>query len=268
MGDGGMRGVVVMGLFASLLALAGCGLKSEGTSYPENLPPKPPNCPELSELKNITLKDGSIVDVRIIRDGDETFYIPFSWFAWEASQTDPEEYWNQLKSSNPYRPGIGYDIGPIACPGVVHEREFLYKTPYVKIMRFDIANKEPRDIPPNFSADGEIKEVTFRRIYPERPGYKIKIQENRIDEDIETFGLGHEAFIRVGKSHIASYRVYDVGDSEYGAGPEWDAFRARALSTESWRLKRDDVRELFNWLKTPPAKRDNDRIFKLGAEQK
>jgi hypothetical protein len=32
----------------------------------ENSPPKPPNCPDLPERKNLILADGSIADVRIV----------------------------------------------------------------------------------------------------------------------------------------------------------------------------------------------------------
>lgn len=260
---------------AGLLALlSGCDSKPayEDTRHLESPPPKPPNCPDLPELKNVTLKDGSIADVRIIRDGGETFYIPFSWFEWEAKRRGSSKniavkvkngeyvhksYWDSFIGF-----GSGYDIEQVECPGVVHEREFDYVTPFVKTKRYD----GERRIPPNFSADGEIDQVTFYKIYPERPGYKKKIENDKIDEDIETFGISHKAFIRVGKSHLASYQVFDVGDSNYGAGPKWEAFRAEVLSSESWQIKRDSVREFVNWLKTPPKNRDNDRIFKLGAK--
>lgn len=271
-----MRGQAMALSLAGLLAtLTGCNDKrppQEGSQYPANPPPQPPNCPDLPELKNVRLKDGTVADVRIIRDGDETFYIPFSWFEWEAKQLGKSKniavkvkngeyvhksYWDSFKGF-----GSGYDIHQIECPGVVHEREFNYVTPFVKTQRYD----GDRRIPSNFSADGEIDQVRFYKIYPERPGYKEKIENGKIDEDIESFASSHKAFIRIGKNHLASYQVFDVGNSNYGAGPKWEAFRVELLSSESWQIKRNSVRELVNWLKTPPKDRDNDRVFKLGAK--
>jgi hypothetical protein len=279
-GCGMRRLVMAMGIFAALASLTACKkVFVDDTSALQNPPPKPPNCPNLPELQNVTLKNGTIADVRIIRDGDDTFYIPFSWFEWEANQkSHPAKYWKELKDSPTLQIAAdrkdirsstitGYDIERIECPGVVHEREFQsYKTPFVKIRIYD----GERSIPPNFSVDSEIEQVTFYKIYPERPGYKQKIEEGRIDEDIETSGVGYEAYVRVGERHLARYPIYGVdkllGVDSWGVGAEREAFRKRVMALESWRLKRDSVKEFFNWLKIPPKDRDNNRIFKLGAK--
>ena len=252
-----------MSIMTGVLALIGCSKERDEQSaqHVRNTPPTPPNCPELPELGNITLKDGSLAHVRIIRDGDATFYVPFDWFEWEARVSGkPEEYWKGLQSGV-----VGkYDIEPNECPGVVHEREFGYATPLISIDGAETG----RGIPPGFSADSEINTVTFGRIYPDRPGFKKKIDENRIDEDIEPFGVGYEAFIRVDQNHYARYRIHSVGNAARWAGPEWERFRSSILNSESWKLKRNSVQALYDWLKTPPRDRDNRRAFRLGVSSK
>jgi len=255
-----VKRLITMSMMTGVLSLIGCSKERDEqvVQQARNTPPTPPNCPQLPELENITLKDGSLADVRIIRDGAATFYVPFDWFAWEARASGkPEEYWKRFQSGV-----VGkYDIEPIECPGVVHEREFGYTTPLISIKNAETGH----GIPPNFSKESEINSVSFGRIYPHRPGFKKKLDENRIDEDIEPFGLGYEAFIRVGSNHYARYRAFDVGNADRWAGPEWEAFRSETLSSRDWKLKRDSVRELFNWLKIPPRDRDNQRVFRLRA---
>jgi hypothetical protein len=268
--------MMAMGLLGLIASLGGCQQKAATSVVAkENPPPKPPNCPDLPELANLRLKDGSIADVRIFRDGDETFYIPFSWFEWQAKITpnmtvevgdgkyEDRSYWDSFRNGH-----YSSDVHQIECPGVVHSGEFGYTTPFVKIMIYDVANRDTRDIPPNFSADSQIDQVTFYKIRPDRLGHKLKIENGKIDEDIDTYGLSNEAFIKVGKNHLAEYVFHDREFSDFddpGAGSARVAHQNKIMSSESWRLKRDSVLEFFNWLKTPPNDRDNDRKFKLGA---
>lgn len=41
--------------------------------------------------------------------------------------------------------------------------------------------------------------------------------------------------------------------------------KSRPVGSQEWIKARADVVALFDWLRTPPNRRDNDRIFKLGA---
>lgn len=250
-------------MMTGVLALIGCseGRDEHAAQRVRNTPPTPPNCPELPELGNITLKDGSLAHVRIIRDGDATFYVPLEWFEWEARVSGkPDEYWRTLQSGV-----VGkYDIEANECPGVVHEREFGYATPLISIHGAETG----RGIPPGFSDNSEINRIQFYKIHIDRPGFKNKIERGRIDEDIEPLGVGYEAFVKVGPEHLASYALYDVGVAPRGAGPEWEAFRNKVMSTESWKNKRESARDLFEWLQTPPKDRDNGRIFQLGVKSK
>jgi hypothetical protein len=77
-----MRGAIMAGLLAALAQmLVGCGGKRPATQTAQtNPPPKPPNCPDTAELRNVTLADGTIVDVRIITNGEITFYVPGDWY--------------------------------------------------------------------------------------------------------------------------------------------------------------------------------------------
>jgi hypothetical protein len=273
MGDGGVRGLAMALSLTGLLAtLTGCNNgrpPQDGSQYPANPPPKPPNCPVLPELKNIMLKDGTIADVRIIRDGDETFYIPFSWLAWEAKKTnkihvevsDDKYVFMPYWEANNYGRG-GYDIMPVECPGVVHEREFKYTTPFVKIKRYD----GERSIPPNFSADGEIDKVQFFPFSDNTPfisrGKFFKDGGDQIFEDSSVTG----AYVRVSNNYYAHYDFFTGDQFRKGrSGSDRRAFEQKVVESDDWRVTRNSVQQLFDWLKTPVKDRDNDRIFKLGA---
>jgi len=66
------RTTMIMAIsIAGALALAGCNRAPQ-----ENPPPIPPDCPDLPELKNITLKDGSIRNVRIVQFRATKLYVP------------------------------------------------------------------------------------------------------------------------------------------------------------------------------------------------
>ncbi|MEO5599017.1 MAG: hypothetical protein ABIQ66_10405 [Novosphingobium sp.] len=247
--------------------LAGCQQKAPEAVARGNPPPKPPNCPHLPELANLRLKDGRIADVRIFRDGDETFYIPFSWFDFEAKRNnagrdDPiEDYWNHFK-------GTGYvpDVHQVECPGVVHVGAFSYSTPL--IMRRANASDAP---PPNFSLQSEITQITFDHIY--REGFYPLNRNGRklVKEDIYPYVYSANVMIMVSSDHIANYQNFPY-DDEYNksprdAGPIWESYKVRAIGSQKWQLWRESVTDLYLWLKTWPKDRDNDRIFELGVKK-
>src|SRR6476661_2574220 len=93
---GAFRGIAIGvcgGLsLAFLCSLSGCDPPKKQQASVRKPPPRPPNCPHSPELKNITLSDGRIADVRIFDDEGQVIYVPFSWYRWELdhySSNDP-----------------------------------------------------------------------------------------------------------------------------------------------------------------------------------
>jgi len=263
------KAIIMAGLLSGVIAMiGGCDGKQQAPLH-ERPPPKPPNCPDLPELANLRLKDGRIADVRIFRDGDETFYIPFSWFEWDARQNPGQfardgtwrSYWDMQRVGY-----YSYDIHEVECPGVVHEGAFEYTTPFVKIRKYT----GDRDIPPNFSADAEIDQVRFYHIHPNR-FYPVNPAGNPlVDQDLFLNFQSADVQIRMSKNVMATYQHFPLNEellaSPRGAGPTWEAYKKRAMSTEKWKVWRTSVMDLYQWLKTPPKDRDDDRIFHLGIK--
>ena len=232
---------------AALCSLPACHPEPKQRTSVEKPPPKPPHCPQSAELKNITLADGSIADVRIFHDGEQVFYVPFYWYRWQLAHYNLNE---------PYQSPPGMydpDVSDSECPGVIHRGNFAYSKPMADFAR--------GNIPPNFAPDSALDQVTFFKAAPGSP-YVTK----GVPEDLQPLGIRYEAFIRVGNRHYARYPIYVEGPGRW-TGPEWDDFRAKVMASADWGNKRDAVRELFTWLQTPPRARDNSRIFQLGRRR-
>ena len=237
------------GLFASL---TGCPKSVEQErAVAANPPPKPPNCPDLPELANLRLKDGSLADVRIFRDGDETFYVPFSWF----------QHWLKLHGHTPKRrnPNFRPDVEMIECPGVVHAGQFNFATPAVPLTkRFEITGL----VPPNFSTDSEIEKIMFRHIDLRDSNPEFENTNLILSNGFATVR------VRMSKGIVATYKFFPLNEelraSPRGGGPTWEAYVSAAMASEKFNTWRGSVGEFYAWLKTPPKDRYNDRIFKLG----
>ena len=198
--------------------LVACHPQSKQRTSAHNPPPKPPNCPKSSELRNITLKNGEVSDVRIFRDGKLTFYIPFSWYRWDIAH---------YNSSEPYQspPGIYEpDVEDGECPGVIHFGNFAFMTP--------AADFERGITPPNVAADSALSSVTYFKA-----GDRSRYVARRVEEELEPFGIANEAFIRVGNRHYARYPIYIKGPNRV-AGPEWDKFRADVMASSGLARKK------------------------------
>lgn len=114
-----MRGLILtIGILGAFASAVGCKKAPvDDTSALENPPPKLPNCPDLPELKNITLKDGTIVDVRIVKFGDTKMYFPKDIV--ESAFVDKQRFEGIVHTS--YLKKFDPDIYAEECPGVVHE---------------------------------------------------------------------------------------------------------------------------------------------------
>jgi hypothetical protein len=256
-----MRRLILMVLISLIAGLAGCG--ESGFKQPPQAdaspPPKPPNCPDLPELANLKLADGGIADVRIFRDGEETFYVPFSWFEFEA-RIRKEEYWKDLKKRK-----FNYGIHEIECSGVVHVGAFSLVTPH----SFGSRNLD-RGIPPNFSSQGKISSVHFFRIPGALPDSLGIGKLDSTGEGMSTGTYRNPVYMIVSENIVATADDFPY-DEEYRKAPSAggtvrDAYIARAMASDEWRDWRQSIHELYAWLKTRPKDRDNEKIFTLGVK--
>jgi hypothetical protein len=282
--------VAAIGALGIALSIIGCDeaktdkpakSAADATTAIGNRPPKAPDCPASPELPNLRLPDGETADVRIFRDGNDTFYIPLSWYRWEAGRdrtgvdaTDnsglaarlraiansrADKYWANFWA-NKEAGRFSFEVHEVECPGVIHEGWFGYTTPRVWVPW----GSQMIEIPPNFYAESKVDKVFFgRRDLPDSMHMNVD----------EYLGLGASgngwARIRVSEKYFAEYDYRVRWDARHGSsekGPIWDAFRADILASENWKLTRDSVRDLYAWLKTPPKDRDNNRLFKLGSK--
>lgn len=103
-------------MLLALAGLVGCSkLPNDGRGQ-HQAPPQPPDCPSLPELRNLTLDDNSISDVRILTDGRSKFYVPVEWLEGLFEDTGP-----RLKGDHSYVPRLFKN----ECPGVVHKGDLV-----------------------------------------------------------------------------------------------------------------------------------------------
>lgn len=228
-----MKGLGTMGLIASLLALAGCNdPKPEDTRHLENPPLKPPNCPNLPELKNVTLKDGSIADVRIVQFGSTKMYFPVDLI--EANfidgKRDPQGQLSSMYDLKKFAP----DLYSGECPGVVHklveDGESLWPTL--------IINPEPlntdRPMAKNLQFSSEIGAL-FITVHKEPETSRYQAMR----------GFFNDRFISNSNLDIL--------------------LRSRDTKIGLWQRSKS-LNEFLKWLETPPVRRDNEKIFALKVD--
>ncbi len=223
----GLKGVVMAMTLAGLLgSLIGCKDKVpvyEDTSALENPPPKPPNCPDLPELKNVTLKDGAIADVRIVQILNTKLYFPAEML--DRYFVDKEvriggflSRFNLLDFSP--------DIHSVECPGVVH---IFLTEPQIFVADFGYRRHKSRR--KNISSDSDIMRIDFAELHSRK------------------FGGGFDAFM-IPMPEISIELTIGWSDNTH---------RIRKIKSKS-------VTEFVAWLATPPAKRDNERVFTLKVD--
>jgi len=227
--------VVVVGLIGMLLSLSGCRAKAplyEDTRHLENPPPTPPNCPDLPELTNVTLKDGSVADVRIIQFNDSAkLYVPASWFKGVDKEFRPGGFIPKIYLSN-----FAPDIHSFECPGIIHK--FIPERPNSDRVRPMISVEIRRDLAAakNVSLGSEITNIGITTDQ-ERQSSELSIVSN---------GGSHDALVYLPDGLLAFLRTKT-------------GYRRKNVKSAS-------LVEYVEWLKTPPAKRDNARIFMLKVD--
>jgi hypothetical protein len=250
-GDGGVKGAFVVGVLASFLALVGCDKTPvwEDTRYLERPPAKPPNCPDLPELKNVTLRDGTISDVRIVQFRETKLYFPADLI--ESAFIDKNRNEAGFIDSNiigPNHQGIQNgrydlrrfdpDIYSLECPGVVHKLvededvEALWPKIVIRLSKTDSADRLIKNLQPTDS----VSSVYFTAHIDPAPPRQRAMN-----------GSWNDMF--VWRSEL---QVMIAG---------------RAEGVELWQHSKS-LNEFITWLNTPPAARDNDAVFTLKVDDK
>jgi hypothetical protein len=241
---GGMKGAIMAGLLGTLgLILGSCGDKrSPDQAAQTNPPPKPPNCPETPELQNVTLTDGTVADVRIITNGEITFYVPRDWFR--------EIHDRPSIKMEPFRQHLDPYLDYEECPGIVHrwvskaadgKYGFSLGTPTIDRIRNRAA--------PNFSLASLLDEVSFGHPLPmSLNAHGLNVDQILNLEDTNPLSVPLARVVIVPDQLVARYR--------------WS--RDYPIDSEAWVSTRSAVLGLADWLMTPPNKRDNARVFTLG----
>jgi hypothetical protein len=241
-----------MGLLGAFLSLLGCSGKSSydpwaGDRKTLNPPPAPPNCPQLPELANLKLQDGRIVDVRIIQVETIKLYVPHTWLP------DLDFNYKYLRA----RPSPGSilgvydpDLHDVECPGIVHK--FVSRRKFFDL-GFSFVVRGPNgksSILPNFSLDTKIDNLSIRRLR----GFD--------DPKYATPHMNEDAIVDWPTRDSTSAYINLAPRGFVGIYP-WP--KRKPVGSAEWIKARTDVVALFDWLRTPPNRRHNDRIFKLGA---
>lgn len=244
-----MRGAFQAGIIAALMSLVGCGQSNSydpwaGDRKTANPPPKPPNCPRLPELANVTRDDGKIIDVRIIQIGEVKFYVPGNWNRWpETLEGLPPTSDTMLGLYDP-------DINAIECPGVVHK--WVSKRAMFDLgWRFAVrrSNAEPWVLP-NFTLDTKIDSVSIRKL------------EEFDNKDYENSDIFDEKIFDAPPAATSAY-IFVVPRQLIAIYP-WP--KSKPIGSPQWVKARSDMIGLVDWLRTQPNMRDNDHVFYLGAD--
>jgi hypothetical protein len=226
-----------------LSALAGCNSKPayEDTSALENPPPKPPNCPDLPELKNVTLKDGAIADVRIVQFRDTKLYVPMKWMGGDFLDKVPrndagfidKEYLSGINKE--YLRSINPDIHSLECPGTVHR----------------LAGEEAH----------------AKGMYPV---IGLKIEDSRANVLIESpdfWSISFALNAEITNSHALwlsqqSRKIEFNDDIVIGVRR-----KVAQHADQGMRYESQSVLDFTKWLATPPAQRDDEQKFVLKLDK-
>ena len=230
------RLIVAASVFGFLASLAGCGSKSpdEDTSALENPPPKSPHCPDLPELANLRLNDGSIADVRIVQFRDTKLYFPAKIMKRQFVERwrDPKTGFIEKGALRNYRP----DIHSRECPGVVHDIavEKMHLEGVYPMIRLEFGDYHYAD--PQFRSD-DLRFITY--------GLNPKVMTAHAKSTLETTQA-----IKFSEDIIISLKRVGLSTT-VGEG----------------RYESQTVLDLTHWLSTPPIHRDNNRKFFLKIDR-
>jgi hypothetical protein len=224
--------MIAMGLLSILLTACGKAPPRESTTALENPPHEPPNCPDLPELKNITLKDGAIADVRIVQFRLRKLYVPTEMM--ENDLVDKMDRFDDFVPKHKLKRFIP-DMHSNECAGIVHKFD---KSNSIGSVLFLRKKDSERRLFKNMSEQSSIEMLGI--YWTAKPAQDVWIKSN-----------GGTAGVRI---YIFDdiEGIYDIPDRHKKDSPEWNNYRSSII-------------DFVRWLATPPRERDNDRIFTLGA---
>ncbi len=249
-----------------VLGLMGCG-NQQSWEEEERIriaaarrpPPKPPNCPALPELKNITLKSGKIADVTIFRFRETVFYVPIEFQHAELPDETPP------LAVGRYTP----DFARVECPGVVHIVNPGYSDAGFGL---GIQDADGKFYPGNIARDSEVTGLTFRLT-----ALDAVMSQNSAKGRVAHFDSvgGISFYIRVADDTGISLiwraneiKIPGVNILSPYVDQQREDIRAEALlATSDWSKTRASIVDYFRWVTTPPRMRDNGRVFYLGSKR-
>lgn len=252
-----MKGVVAMGILAVLLGGCGKAIPTEDTSALEDPPPKPPNCMNLPELKNLTLEDKTIADVIIINIGDTILYVPREWRPLSDIQAEKDEgirlarkpivskYLLNYKRlpKNEYNYDYHYD----ECKGIVHVR---------RAVTFKFGDKVRRKFARNIDHGSDMSSLSVA--VPDSLDFFADLSDK--EEYLKYWsGVNRNSYSHYVRFNNDVYLVRNFFLPQTYGGPFVEA-------TDEQRIEsRDVMLALMNWVKTPPKDRNNDEVFLMGT---
>jgi hypothetical protein len=217
---------VLLGIMFGAMLMAG-GENTVATSA-ESTPPKPPNCPDLPERKNLLLADGSIADVRIVKVGPTNLYMPTSWVRPYVFHKDPVTGLVVSREFEAFVP----QLHQVECPGVVHALNLDRDPP---LMTLWSSKKGPL---PTISAGEDVSMLHITADLP-NPDERLRAVYGRLH-------------------HLPKLKPVPGIVVYLGVAAE---FRATNIQTPA-------IEDLVRWLASPPNRRDNTREFVLKVESR
>ena len=176
------------------------------------------------------MSNGSLADVRIIEVDEQRLYVPVSWITFWGRGA------NEWKSSpGTYSP----DLNKVECAGTVHK--FVgARGPFN--LDLAVVDRIRGRASKNFSLGSTIERFSIAR--PQSGDFVDRVAD---------WTPHPAAYVTVVPRSLVA--IYDWPKVEPIGSAKWDEARHSMI-------------ELVNWLKTKPANRDNDRIFKLGTNDR
>ncbi len=232
---------------AVLAALQGCDRTSQGEEnrHLENPPPIPPHCPDLPELENVTLMDGTVADVRIVQFRSTKLYVPADLI--RRSFYDAEDKVHKLFEGSRFYIPHGLmnfipDMQKKECPGVIHH-----------------IRTDGNSVSKGFVLLGYGLNMFGRNISPKSSIINLQfhlIDNHEFRDNYSYPYLGYET---------ANVKIFDDVISHYNTS--YKKKHRSMIGSPEWIMYRESVEDFSNWLTMPPRRRDNKRVFILGVEK-
>jgi hypothetical protein len=226
----GCLAIVIMLVVGASMAWQ-LGPKAKPNGRVERPPPAPPNCLPNPNLEQLTLADGSVAEVKVIKVRNTLLYIPSKWMQRYFVDLAENKYsWYDLRER--FRP----DLHDNECQGVVHELVLEGQTP---------RHGNNRGSAIWFDLYGNFAPIVISGTEGRTRGFGVTVEATVAPGGIE-------------KGMPLSY-----GTGQYWIMPSADFFLIkRGFNGEANSAKYEaELRRLASWLMKRPAARNNDTVF-------